>query len=159
MRVHPEFLAKQHLPLQVMNGKIWKERFEDIRNLESYLTRNGIVVRKFFLNVSRQEQRKRFLARLEEPEKNWKFSEADVRERKYWRQYMSAYEDMVRNTATPECPWYVVPADQKWFMHMVVGSAIIETLKSLKLAYPTVDLKRRKELQAARKQLEKNAQD
>ena len=158
VRVHPEFLTRQHLPPQVVHRNIWKERFEDIRNLESYLTRNGIVVRKFFLNVSKPEQRRRFLARLEEPEKNWKFSEADVNERGYWRQYMRAYEDMIRHTATPQAPWYVVPADHKWFMHVVVSSAIIETLEGLKLAYPKVDRERRKELQAARERLEKNAQ-
>ncbi|HET7873231.1 MAG TPA: polyphosphate kinase 2 family protein [Terriglobales bacterium] len=155
VRVHPEFLEKQHLPPNLVTDHIWQERFEDIRNLESYLTRNGIVVRKFFLNVSRQEQKKRFLARLDEPEKNWKFSEADVLERKHWREYMNAYQDAIRNTATPEAPWYVVPADHKWYMHVVVGSAIIQALKELKLEYPTVSGQRRKELEAARAALEK----
>jgi PPK2 family polyphosphate:nucleotide phosphotransferase len=155
VRVHQEFLIKQHLPADLVSKKVWKERFEDIRNLEGYLTRNGIVVRKFFLHLSKEEQRKRFLQRLEEPEKNWKFSEADVREREHWREYMDAYEDMIRNTATPEAPWYVVPADHKWFMHATVSSAIIETLDSLKLAFPTVDQERRKGLQAARGALEK----
>jgi PPK2 family polyphosphate:nucleotide phosphotransferase len=155
VRVHPEFLEKQHLPPNLVTDNIWQERFEDIRNLESYLTRNGIVVRKFFLNVSRQEQKKRFLARLDEPEKNWKFSEADVLERKHWREYMNAYQDAIRNTATPEAPWYVVPADHKWYMHVVVGSAIIQALKELKLEYPTVSGQRRKELEAARAALEK----
>jgi PPK2 family polyphosphate:nucleotide phosphotransferase len=155
VRVHPEFLEKQHLPPKLVTNNIWQERFEDIRNLESYLTRNGIVVRKFFLNVSKQEQKKRFLARLDEPEKNWKFSEADVLERKHWREYMNAYEDAIRNTATPAAPWYVVPADHKWYMHVVVGSAIIEALKELKLEYPTVSGQRRKELEAARAALEK----
>ena len=126
-----------------------------MRNLESYLTRNGIVVRKFFLNVSKEEQRRRFLARLEEPEKNWKFSEADVRERQCWDDYMEAYEDMIRHTATRDAPWYIVPADHKWFMHAVVSSVIIETLQELKLGYPKVKPTRRKELVAARKALEK----
>jgi PPK2 family polyphosphate:nucleotide phosphotransferase len=153
VRVHQEFLTKQHLPPKLISKNIWKERFEDIRNLESYLTRNGIVVRKFFLHVSREEQRQRFLKRLEEPEKNWKFSEADVREREHWREYMGAYEDMVRHTATPEAPWYIVPADHKWFMHAAVSSAIIETLKGLNLAFPTVDRARRKDLEAAERHL------
>ncbi len=155
VRVHQEFLAKQHLPAKLIGEDIWNERFEDIRNLESYLTRNGIVVRKFFLHVSKEEQRERFLKRLEEPEKNWKFSEADVREREHWHEYMSAYEDMIRHTATPEAPWYIVPADHKWFMHATVSSVIIETLDSLKLAFPMVDRARRKELEAARATLEK----
>jgi PPK2 family polyphosphate:nucleotide phosphotransferase len=155
VRVHHELLVQQHLPPQLITKSIWKERFHDMRNLESYLTRNGIVVRKFFLNVSKEEQQRRFLARLEEPEKNWKFSEADVRERQCWDDYMEAYEDMIRHTATPEAPWYVVPADHKWFMHAVVSSVIIETLKELKLAYPKVDPARQKGLAAARKALEK----
>jgi PPK2 family polyphosphate:nucleotide phosphotransferase len=155
VRVHRDFLVKQHLPSHLVTKNIWKERFVDIRNLESYLTLNGIVVRKFFLNVSKEEQRQRFLARLDEPQKNWKFSESDVRERQYWNEYMEAYEDMIRHTATPDSPWYVVPADRKWVMHAVVSSAIIETLQELKLAYPTVDRTRRKELEAARTVLQK----
>jgi PPK2 family polyphosphate:nucleotide phosphotransferase len=155
VRVHQEFLAKQHLPPHLMTKNVWKERFADIRDLESYLTRNGIVVRKFFLHVSKEEQRQRFLKRLEEPEKNWKFSDADVREREHWKEYMAAYEDMIRHTATPDSPWYVIPADHKSFMHAAVSSAIIETLQELKLAYPTVDRMRRKELEAARSALEK----
>ena len=153
VRVHREFLEKEHLPPQLVTKNIWRERFEDICNLESYLTRNGIVIRKFFLHVSKEEQRQRFLKRLEEPEKNWKFSEADVRERAYFKDYMDAFEDMIRHTATPEAPWYVVPADHKWFMHAVVSSAIVETLKSLKLSYPVVDKDRRKELKVAREKL------
>jgi PPK2 family polyphosphate:nucleotide phosphotransferase len=153
VRVHREFLAKQQLPPQLLSKNIWNERFEDIRNLESYLTRNGIIIRKFFLNVSKEEQRRRFLKRLEEPEKNWKFSEADVHERAYFSDYMEAYEDMIRHTATPEAPWYVVPADHKWFMHAAVSSAIVATLDSLKLSYPTVDKDRHKELKAARAKL------
>jgi PPK2 family polyphosphate:nucleotide phosphotransferase len=159
VRVHQEFLAKQHLPANLIGKNIWNQRFEDVRNLESYLTRNGIVVRKFFLHVSKEEQRKRFLKRLEEPEKNWKFSEADVHEREHWHEYMAAYEDMIRQTATPEAPWYIVPADHKWFMHATVSSAIIETLDSLKLACPTVDRARRKELEAARAALEKQGHE
>lgn len=154
VRVHPEFLEKQHLPPELDTKKIWKSRYEDIRNLESYISRNGIVVRKFFLNVSREEQKRRFLARLEEPEKNWKFSDADVKERECWKDYMEAYEDAIRHTASEEAPWYVVPADHKWFMHLVVSSAIIETLESLDLSYPQVDGARRKALEQARRKLE-----
>jgi len=156
VRVHQEFLAKQHLPPRLVGKRIWKERFEDIRNLESYLARNGIVIRKFFLNVSKEEQRQRFLARLEEPEKNWKFSDDDAREREYWNDYMKAYEDMIAHTATAEAPWHVVPADHKWFMHLAVSAVIIETLEDLKLAFPTVDKERRKELDSARERLKKN---
>lgn len=155
VRVHKDLLVKQHLPPKLISKEIWKERFHDIRNLEDYLGHNGIIVRKFFLNLSKEEQRQRFLARLEEPEKNWKFSEADVRERQCWDDYMEAYEDMIRHTATSEAPWYVVPADHKWFMHAVVSAVIIETLKNLKLDYPKVDPVRRKGLVAAQKSLEK----
>jgi PPK2 family polyphosphate:nucleotide phosphotransferase len=155
VRVHREFLDKQHLPSRLVTKDVWKERFEDIRNLESYLARNGIVTRKFFLNVSKDAQRDRFLQRLEEPQKNWKFSDADVQERKYWNDYMDAYEDMIRHTATPEAPWYVVPADHKWFMHLTVSSVIIETLEELKVAFPSVNRERRKELKAAQAALEK----
>src|SRR5215467_6209422 len=149
VRVHREFLDKQHLPPQLVTKHVWRERFEDIRNLESYLTHNGIVIRKFFLHVSKEEQRQRFLKRLEEPEKNWKFSEADVHERACFKDYMDAYEDMIRHTTTPEAPWYVVPADHKWFMHAVVSSVIIETLKDLKLSYPKLEPERRKGVAAA----------
>jgi PPK2 family polyphosphate:nucleotide phosphotransferase len=155
VRVHQEFLTKQHLPPKLITKDVWQERFEDMRNLESFLTRNGIVIRKFFLHVSKEEQRQRFLKRLDEPEKNWKFSDADVRERQCWADYMAAYQNMIRHTATPEAPWYVVPADHKWFMHAAVSSAIVETLKELKLSYPTVDRARRKELEVARAALEK----
>jgi PPK2 family polyphosphate:nucleotide phosphotransferase len=157
VRVHSELLARQQLPAELVSKNIWRERFEDIGNLESYLVRNGIVIRKFFLNVSKDEQRLRFLKRLEEPQKNWKFSEADVRERAYFADYMEAYEDMIRHTAGPEAPWYVVPADHKWFMHAVVSSAIVETLEGLKLSYPTVDRARRKQLKAARIRLQKQS--
>ena len=156
VRVHPEFILHEHLPRKLVTKNIWQERFEDICNLERYLTRNGIVVRKFFLHISREEQRQRFLKRLEDPLKNWKFSDADVRERERWDQYMDAYEDMIRHTASPEAPWYVVPSDHKWFSHAVVSSAIIETLNNLSLAFPTVDAARRKDLEAARRHLAKN---
>ena len=121
VRVHPEFLAKQTLPPELVTKNIWKERFQDIRNFERYLTRNGVVIRKFFLHVSKKEQKKRFLERLENPEKNWKFSANDIKERAFWNDYMKAYEDMIRHTATPDAPWYVVPADNKWFTRIVVG--------------------------------------
>lgn len=156
VRVHQDFLKKERLPRSLIGDDIWKERFHDIRNLESYLTRNGTVVRKFFLNLSHEAQRERFLARLDEPEKNWKFSESDVREREYWKDYMEAYEDMIRHTATPEAPWYVIPADHKWFMHAAVSAVIIETLKGLHLSYPKVDPARRKEIASAKSALEKS---
>jgi PPK2 family polyphosphate:nucleotide phosphotransferase len=154
VRVHPEFLAKQRLPEKLAGKKIWKERYEDIGNFEQHLTRNGTVIRKFFLNVSKEEQRQRFLARLDDPDKNWKFSDADVHERTYWNDYMEAYEDMIRHTASPDAPWYVVPADHKWFMHIMVSAAIIATLEGLDLQYPKVDQARLKKLQSARKLLE-----
>lgn len=156
VRVHQEFLAKQHLPAELVTKKIWKERFEDICNLESYLSRNGTVVRKFFLHVSKEEQKKRFLARLDAPEKNWKFSEADVHERQHWDEYMEAYEDMIQHTAKPHAPWYVIPADHKWFTHIAVSSVIIQTLQDLNLQFPKVDKDRRKGLQAAREALTKD---
>jgi PPK2 family polyphosphate:nucleotide phosphotransferase len=156
VRIHQEYLQKQHLPPKLVTKKIWKERFEDIRHFEQYLTRNGVVVRKFFLHVSKEEQKRRFLARLEEPEKNWKFSDADVHERKYWHDYMNAYEDMIRHTSTPEAPWYVLPADHKWFTHIAVSSAIIQTLEDLDLKFPKVDKERRKQLEEARRALEKS---
>jgi PPK2 family polyphosphate:nucleotide phosphotransferase len=157
VRVHKELLERQHLPDELVTKKIWKQRFEDISNYERYLSHNGIVVRKFFLNVSKEEQKRRFLRRIEEPEKNWKFSESDVRERQHWDDYMEAYEEMIQNTSTPDAPWYVVPADHKWATHLIVSSAIIEALKELKPAFPTVDQERRKELLRARKVLEANS--
>ena len=156
VRVHQEYLLKQHLPPELVTKKIWKERFKDIRNFEEYLTRNGVVIRKFFLHLSKEEQKKRFLARLDEPEKNWKFSEADVHERKYWHDYMNAYEDMIRHTSTPDAPWYVVPADHKWFTHIAVSSAIIQTLEEMDLQFPKVDKARRKQLDAAKRMLLKS---
>jgi PPK2 family polyphosphate:nucleotide phosphotransferase len=151
VRVHPEFLKAQKLPPR--GGSIWKERFEDINAHERYLTRNGTVIRKFFLNVSRNEQKKRFLERLDHPGKNWKFSAADAKERQHWDEYMSAYEDMIRNTASSAAPWYVVPADDKWFTRLVVSEAIVEALDGLDLRYPEVDKSKRKELKKVRAML------
>jgi PPK2 family polyphosphate:nucleotide phosphotransferase len=153
VRVHPEFLVGQKLPPRLVTADIWKERFEDIRGLEKYLARNGVVVRKFFLNVSRKEQKKRFLKRLDEPDKNWKFSAGDARERAHWDEYMDAYEDMIRNTATREAPWYVVPADKKWFTRLVVAEAVVDTLEDLDLHYPKVDAAQKKQLELARELL------
>jgi PPK2 family polyphosphate:nucleotide phosphotransferase len=153
VRVHPEFLAKQTLPPDLVTENIWKERFQDIRSFERYLTRNGIVIRKFFLHVSKGEQKKRFLERLENPEKNWKFSANDIKERAFWDDYMKAYEDMIRHTSTPEAPWYVVPADNKWFTRIVVAATVIETLDSLDLQYPKVSQEKLKELTAAKQVL------
>jgi len=153
VRVHPEILAGQRIPDELVKPGIWKERFRDIRSFERYLSRNGVLVRKFFLYVSRAEQKRRFLSRLEEPEKNWKFSVADAKEREHWKDYMHAYEDMIRNTSTDEAPWYVVPADHKWYTRLVVAAAVVEALESLKLAYPVVDEKRKRELAAARREL------
>ena len=153
VRVHPEFLKKQKLPDELITGDIWSERFSDIRNIEQYLTHNGVLVRKFFLHVSKKEQKRRFLERIENPQKNWKFSTADMNERGYWDEYQAAYEDMIRHTATDEAPWYVVPADNKWFTRFIVAAAVIETLDSLNLKYPAVGEDKRKELAAARRAL------
>ena len=150
VRVHPEFLEKQKLPRTLIAKDIWKERYEDIRNFEHYLTRNGVIVRKFFLHVSKKEQKNRFLERLEKPEKHWKFSDADIKERAFWDQYMEAYEDMIRHTATKHAPWYVVPADNKWFTRVVVAAAVIEALADLNLKFPEVDQAKLKELAAAK---------
>ena len=153
VRIHPEFLAKQKMPPKLVGKKIWEERFEDIRNFEQYLARNGVVVRKFFLHVSKKEQKRRFLERIDDPLKNWKFSSNDANERDFWDDYMKAYEEMIQETATKDAPWYVVPADNKWFTRVVVASAVIETLASLDLAYPKVDEGKLKELAAAKKKL------
>ncbi|MFO1303795.1 MAG: polyphosphate kinase 2 family protein [Burkholderiales bacterium] len=153
VRVHPEYLEAQKLPPSLVGKGIWDERYEDIRNFERYLTRNGTVIRKFFLHVSREEQKKRFLERIEEPDKNWKFSAADVRERGHWDDYMSAYQKMIRETASEDAPWYVVPADNKWFTRLVVAAAIVDALASLKLHYPAVDKKQLADLADARKTL------
>ena len=138
-RVHREILAKEKLPSKLVTRNIWRERFEDISACERYLSRNGTMILKFFLNISKQEQRKRFLDRLEEPSKNWKFSMGDVTERALWPRYMAAYQDLVRHTSTPLAPWYVVPADHKWFARVVIGSAIVSTLESLNLRFPRTD--------------------
>ena len=151
VRVHPEILKSQKTPPSLVAKRIWDERFEDICSFERHMTRSGTVIRKFFLNLSKKEQKRRFLERLEEPEKNWKFSAADIRERKYWDNYQDAYEDMIRNTATEDAPWYVVPADNKWFTRLVVSAVLVETLESLDLSYPKVDTEKRKELEAAKK--------
>jgi PPK2 family polyphosphate:nucleotide phosphotransferase len=150
VRVHDEYLRKQKLPVELVTRKVWDQRFEDIRNIEKYLARNGYLILKFFLNVSRKEQKKRFLERLDQPEKNWKFSSADATERQHWDAYMAAYEDMIRNTATEYAPWYVVPADNKWFTRLVVSAAVVSQIKRLKLHFPVVDEAKRKELAQAR---------
>ena len=136
VRVHPEVLDNQRLPRQFITKDLWKQRFEDIRGFERYLHRNGTLVRKFFLNVSKEEQRRRFLARIDTPDKHWKFSAADARERGFWDDYQHAYEKTIRNTATKESPWYVVPADNKWFSRVVVAAAVIDAISSLNPSYP-----------------------
>jgi PPK2 family polyphosphate:nucleotide phosphotransferase len=153
VRVHPKVLEAEKLPPPLVTKNIWDERFEDIRSFERHLARNGTVIRKFFLHVSKKEQKRRFLTRLEEPQKNWKFSAADIHEREYWDGYQKAYEDMICNTATRHAPWYVIPADNKWFTHLAVSTAIVETLEELNLSYPKVDAAKRKELEAARRTL------
>ncbi len=153
VRVHPEFLAKQKLPPKLVTKRIWDERYDDIRNFEKYLTNNGVVVRKFFLHVSRKEQQRRFLERIDDPLKNWKFSSADAAERDYWNDYMDAYERMIRETATRNAPWYVIPADNKWFTRVAVAAAVIEALADLKLEYPQVDEAKLRDLATARKKL------
>jgi len=153
VRVHPEFLAKEQVPSSLVTKDIWDERFHDIRAFETYLARNGIVPVKFFLHLSKGEQRRRFLERAEMPDKNWKFSISDITERAKWDQYQEAFEDMIRNTATKECPWYVVPADNKWFTRVAVGAVIISTLASLDLAYPQVDKLKLREIEEAKRTL------
>jgi PPK2 family polyphosphate:nucleotide phosphotransferase len=154
VRVHPELLARQKMPESLVTKSIWKERFEDINTFERYLTRNGVIVRKFFLHLSKDQQKRRFLSRLEEPEKNWKFSLADAKEREFWDDYMEAYEDMIQHTATEHAPWFVVPADNKWFTRLVVAAAIIDAMEDLRLSFPTVDKEKKRELEAARAALE-----
>ena len=153
VRVHPEFLNKQRVPPELVGKGIWDERFEDIRNFEQYLARNGVVVRKFFLHVSKKEQKRRFLERIDDQKKNWKFSSNDANERDFWDDYMKAYEEMIQQTATKEAPWYVVPADNKWFTRVVVGAAVIDALADLDLAYPKVGEGKLKELAAAKNKL------
>jgi len=146
---------ERKFPPQLCSEDIWQKRFEDINSFERYLTRNGIVVLKFFLHLSKKEQKKRFLERLEHPDKNWKFSMSDALERQHWEKYMRAYEDMIRNTSTKHAPWYVVPADHKWFTRLVVAEAAIEAMEKLDLSFPKVDAEKRKELKAARAALER----
>jgi PPK2 family polyphosphate:nucleotide phosphotransferase len=154
-RVHPDMLAKEKIPRKLITGNIWRERFEDISAFERYLARNGIVVLKFFLNISKEEQRLRFLDRLEQPSKNWKFSMADVTERALWSRYMAVYQDIVRHTSTPVAPWHVVPADHKWFARVVIGSAIVSALDALNLRFPRADTASLAEFKAVRKALER----
>ena len=150
VRVHPGILAGQKLPAGLVGDAIWRQRFEDINAFERYLSRNGTRIVKFFLHVSKEEQRKRFLARLDDPDKNWKFALGDVKEREHWDDYMSAYEEMIKSTSTPHAPWHVIPADHKWFMRMAVADVIVDALEELKLEYPEVDAEKKKELKAAR---------
>jgi len=154
VRVHPDLLDNQRLPSTVVTKHIWQERFTDIVAFERYATRNGIAICKFFLHVSRDEQERRFKRRLELPSKNWKFSSADAKEGEYWPKYMGAYEDMIRHTSSPHAPWYVVPADNKWFTRLVVSAAIVDAMEELNLAFPKLDRAQRKELAAARAALD-----
>jgi PPK2 family polyphosphate:nucleotide phosphotransferase len=153
VRVHPTFLKAEKIPDSLVTKRIWEERYEDINGFERYLSRNGVAIRKFFLHVSKKEQKKRFLERLEDSKKNWKFSMADVTERGYWKDYQEAFEEMIRRTATKHAPWYVVPADNKWFTRLIVASAIIEALDQLDLAFPDVDKAKSKELAKVRESL------
>ena len=154
VRVHEEFLHGERIPESLVTKDIWKQRYDDINAFESYLSRNGVAIRKFFLYVSKDEQRQRFLKRIDDPAKNWKFSLNDVHERTHWDDYMQAYEDTIRHTATPDAPWYVVPADHKWFTRLVVASAVIDALDDMDLDYPKFDAKRKGELEEARQLLE-----
>jgi PPK2 family polyphosphate:nucleotide phosphotransferase len=153
VRVHPTILEAQKLPDPLITKHIWDQRYEDINAFEHYLTRNGVVIRKFFLHLSKKEQNKRFLERLEDSKKNWKFSMADVTERGYWKDYQEAYEEMIQKTATKHAPWYVVPADNKWYTQLIVASAIISTLEELDLSFPDVDKDKKKELESVRESL------
>ena len=157
VRVHPEYLGHQKLPAELITKRIWKERFQDINAFERYLSRNGFVIRKFFLNVSRAEQRRRFLDRLDRPEKNWKFSMGDLAERERWRAYMTAYEEMIRATATPYAPWLVIPADNKKFARTVVAAAVIDALNGLKLAFPPLDAEQKRDVTRARRLLKRES--
>lgn len=154
VRVHPDVLAKQKIPPRLVTRNIWRERFEDITAFERYLARNGTVILKFFLNVSKEEQRERFLDRLEEPAKNWKFSMSDIHERGLWGKYQAAYQELIRHTSTPEAPWHVVPADHKWFARVVIGSVIVSALDALNLKFPKVDPASLEEFKQVRKALE-----
>jgi PPK2 family polyphosphate:nucleotide phosphotransferase len=157
VRVHPDILKGEKTPPALVTKDIWEERFEDIRCFERHMARSGTVIRKFFLHLSKKEQKKRFLARLDEPEKNWKFSVGDIHERNFWDEYQDAYEDMIRNTATKHAPWYVVPADNKWFTRLAISCVVVDALESLKLSYPKVEDAKKRELQEGRKILEGKA--
>jgi PPK2 family polyphosphate:nucleotide phosphotransferase len=150
VRVHPDIFKRQKLPPQTISKRLWSERLVDIAHFEDYLTRQGTVVLKFYLHLSREEQKKRFLARLDRPEKHWKFSAADIRERGFWNDYMRAFEEAIRATATPQAPWFIVPADNKWFTRLVVAAAIVEAVENLDLSYPKVDAQKKEELSSAR---------
>jgi PPK2 family polyphosphate:nucleotide phosphotransferase len=150
VRVHPELLTRQRIPDELVTKRIWKERFEDINGFERYLARNGFVIRKFLLHISRAEQERRLLERLDEPEKNWKFSASDVKEREFWDDYMEAFEEAIKGTASKHAPWFVVPADNKWFTRLIVAAATVEAVADLGLAYPKIDAEKKKELAAAR---------
>ena len=150
LRVHEELLKKQKMPPELITPQIWDQRYEDIRNVEQYLSRNGYVIRKFFLHVSNEEQKRRFMERLENPDKHWKFSASDAKERQHWNDYMTAYEAMIRATARPDAPWYVVPADNKWFTRVIVASAIIDALEALDLKFPEMTAPQKQQLEGAR---------
>src|ERR1700751_3412247 len=155
VRVHEHILKRQNLPASLLSKRVWDERLFDIAHFEDYLTRQGTIILKFFLNVSRDEQKKRFMQRLDRPDKHWKFSAADVRERAYWNDYTRGFEEAIKATASEEAPWFVVPADNKWFTRLVVAAAIVETVERLDLTYPKVDAKKKKEIVAARAALAK----
>jgi len=157
VRVHPEYLSGQKLPAKTKPKDLWKQRFKTISNFERHLTHNGTMVLKFFLHISKEEQRQRFLKRIDDPDKNWKFSLKDVEERQHWDEYMDAYEDTIRNTASKYAPWYVVPADHKWFTRLAVASAIVRNLNALGLEYPSVNKEALKELEAARQVLQESS--
>jgi PPK2 family polyphosphate:nucleotide phosphotransferase len=156
-RVHPEILDRQQLPPHLKDKGIWKRRFQEINNFEEYLVNNGTIVLKFFLNVSKKAQKERFLERIDRPEKNWKFSSADAKERQRWDDYQAAYEDVLNHTSTKHAPWYVIPADHKWFSRLAVGAVILQTMRDLKLAYPTISEAQKQELLKAKEMLESEA--
>lgn len=156
VRVHKKLLEAEQLPEAAKGQKLWEQRFADINAFEKYLTHNGVVVRKFFLHLSKGEQKKRFLARLDDPRKNWKFSMADIQERRYWKDYQQAYEEVIQETSSKQAPWYVVPADNKWYSRLVVAAAVVETLDSLQLEFPEEDKAKKKELEQVRKLLVKD---
>jgi len=155
VRVHPELLLKQRLPKIEDPEDLWKQRFQQINNFEKYLTKNGVILLKFYLNISKSEQKKRFLKRINQTEKNWKFSAADVKERQYWNDYMDVYEDLINNTSTSHSPWHIIPADNKWFTRAAVGNILVKKLKELNLSYPEVSDQHRQELLAIKNSLEK----